>query len=238
MTQLIILAGGMGTRLGEETARTPKPLLPLFNSKSILQLLLERYAPRADEVLILAGYKGESMKQWLVGLQREGLFSNVKVLIEDKVQGTAGALKQHEAALDSEFFLINGDSWFEGDLFELDIIKDSSVMAMLVTRVDDVGRYGRVVIDEQKNVVGFHEKSVSKLEQVGLINTGIYLMKKKVVDEIKVLPASLEHDVFPLLCQEERIEAQVMQGRFLDIGIPEALAYARANKEFFNYAGS
>ena len=233
MNQLVILAGGKGTRLGAETRFTPKPLVTLVDGLTFLDVLLRRYSYQFSDVLVFAGYRSEMIEEHVCEFYSSSSTS-IRVLVEGKPAGTAGAFLEHQEELEDQFFVINGDTWFDFDIGAVRLQRKSSVAKLVVTEVADVSRYGSVIHDNDERVIGFIEKSDSEGSGSGFINTGCYLMTKSVVDYIPGSPSSLERDVFPRLVELGLLEGVSSTGSFLDIGLPETLAFARNNREFFN----
>jgi len=232
ITQLLILAGGKGSRLEHETYDIPKPLVKLFDETCILGLLLDQYLSLFPEILILACYKAEKIEEY-IRAKYHG--ENIRVLCEDIPSGTAGALRAHQDELADTFAVINGDTWFNSEL-DLSCLSLQSYQAgMVLTQVDDSARFGSVQIDASGVVSGFSEKN-SRIQSGGnLINVGSYVFSKEVLSVITSLPCSLELDVFPNLISKRLLTSWIAKGEFLDIGIPDTLRFARENKGFFNY---
>lgn len=232
VTQLVILAGGKGTRLLKETEILPKPLVKLFDEKAMLDILLDRFIGTFGDILILAGYKGELIQDHISDNYGD-VYSNIKVVMEDDLAGTGGTLLVNREFLNDYFMLINGDTWFETDLQGQAFIYPESCAQLLLTSSADSSRYGAVEIDINGRIVSFTEKTKIKDQEEGLINTGCYLVSKIILGYIKTLPCSLEQDIFPLLSELGLLEGRVEKGAFIDIGIPSTLDFARQNKEFF-----
>jgi D-glycero-D-manno-heptose 1,7-bisphosphate phosphatase len=232
VTQLVILAGGKGARLLKETKILPKPLVTLFDKKAILDILLDRFIGTFDNILILAGYKGELIQDH-ISHSYSDVSSNIKVVMEDDLAGTGGALLVNREFFNDYFMLINGDTWFDTDLQGQSFIYPESCAQLLLTNSPDSSRYGAVEIDKAGRIVSFIEKTRIKEQEEGLINTGCYLVSKTILGYIKTLPCSLEQDIFPLLSELRLLEGRIENGAFLDIGIPSALEFARQHKEFF-----
>ena len=97
--QLIILAGGKGTRLKEETKEIPKPRVELFNGISILDILIKKNMSKFSKIYIFAGYKSAQIQnhvnKFFLNKQTE-----IKVLFEEKSMGTGGAFSFHEDQLE------------------------------------------------------------------------------------------------------------------------------------------
>jgi NDP-sugar pyrophosphorylase family protein len=123
---------------------------------------------------------------------------------------------------------MNGDSYIDADLgaYVDWFLQKQARVALLLTKVSDTGRYGRVAIDEHDRIVTFDEKG--KSSGPGWINAGIYLMKKSLAASIPAdKPYSLEHGLFPSLAGKELLGYRC-QAPFIDIGTPESYAHAES----------
>jgi D-glycero-D-manno-heptose 1,7-bisphosphate phosphatase len=223
--QALILVGGKGTRLGAITRTVPKPMLPIAD-RPFLDYLLEMIARHGyEDILLLAGHLGEAVEAAYDG-RRIGE-ATVRVLRETVPLGTAGALTVARDALDPGFLMMNGDAFFDINLRALEQAShQSGAMATLALRsVPDAARYGRV-IEEQGKIVAFLEKD-AKSPGPGIINGGIYVLRREILDLIHALPCSLEKDVFPVLVERGDIRGLKFDGYFLDIGLPETLEQGR-----------
>jgi D-glycero-D-manno-heptose 1,7-bisphosphate phosphatase len=224
--QAVILAGGKGTRLGAITRTVPKPMLPIAGDKPFLDYLLEMIERRGyRDIILLGGYLGEVLEAAYDG-RRIG-DAKIRVLLEKVALGTAGALTVARGALDPRFLMMNGDAFFDINLRALEqASRQSGAMATLALRsVPDAARYGRV-IEEQGKVVAFLEKDPNR-PGPGVINGGIYVLKREILDLVFNLPCSLEQDVFPVLVEQGEIRGLKFDGYFLDIGLPETLEQGR-----------
>jgi NDP-sugar pyrophosphorylase family protein len=142
--------------------------------------------------------------------------------------GTAGALKLAAPLVDeeSEFLVLNGDSFVEVDFHELIDFhhQKSGIATIAAIPIDNAARYGSLKLAPDGRVSGFLEKTGH--EGPGTINAGVYLFKSEVLDEIPDGPSSLERDVIPKLL-DRGVFAFEKHGTFIDIGTPDD--YARAN---------
>jgi NDP-sugar pyrophosphorylase family protein len=151
--------------------------------------------------------------------------------MEDCPLGTGGALRLAIPHVSSDIVLItNGDSFIEVDIAEYIqwFCAKQRRAALLLTEVSDSGRYGRVRINEQDVIESFEEKCDTP--RAGLINTGMYLMRKELIASIPEGQFySLEHQLFPRLAGASLFGFRCY-GRFIDIGTPQSYEMA---KDFF-----
>jgi histidinol-phosphate phosphatase family protein len=236
LSQALILCGGLGTRLGERVASIPKPMLPI-NDRPFLDILIQETARYGiDRIVLLAGRFGEQIASAYDGRKVWG--AQIEVLIEPAPLGTGGALKFAESRLDPEFLVLNGDSWIDADLVQFArewtaarMENPTYVFQMLLHTVPDAGRFGSVVKNERQ-VTALLEKSPDNIGKPGLVNAGVYLMTKQVVEQIRPdTPCSLETDVLPRIIASGSVAAVAAPADsfFIDIGIPET--YVRAQSE-------
>jgi D,D-heptose 1,7-bisphosphate phosphatase len=222
--QAVILVGGKGTRLGALTADTPKPLLPIVDGLSFLDLLLENVARHGyEKILLLAGHLGDQLVNRYQG--RRILQSELTVVREPEPRGTAGALRIAADQLDEVFLLSNGDSIFDINYRALEqCLTADFASAVALRRVSDAARFGTVEFADGI-ITAFREKTGEP--GPALINGGVYVMRRSVLDKITSLPASLERDIFPAFAAAGKLAAKECHGYFLDIGLPETLQQAR-----------
>ncbi|WP_031229443.1 HAD-IIIA family hydrolase [Asticcacaulis sp. YBE204] len=226
--QLVVLVGGKGTRLGEATKNTPKPLMPITDTDVFLDYFLRAAARQGfDDILMLAGHLGEQV-QARYDNRRFGE-ARISVLIEPEPMGTGGAFRFASERLAPTFVAANGDTLFDTNIRALDHVlqSDNSLLAALALRhVDNAGRYGSVDFDG-KRIAQFREKDPTSEAQPGHINGGIYALRRDAILQLDDGPSSIEADLFPRLAAEGRLGGLTSTGYFLDIGLPETLATAR-----------
>lgn len=234
LSQAVILCGGLGTRLGELTASTPKPMLEVAGRPFLDHLIQETARYGFSKIVLLAGRFGEKIVERFDAKEVWG--SSVKVIVEPEPFGTGGALRFAYPYLDTEFVLLNGDSWISADLTSfastwtsLRATSQKFVAQMLLHRVPDVGRFGSVVMNG-RCVVAFREKNSEQIGQPGLVNAGVYALSRSVVSEIPpTRGCSLEKEVLPSLVAAGQVVAEVADegAYFTDIGVPESFARAQ-----------
>ena len=221
LRQAVILVGGLGTRLGERTKTTPKPMLPV-GGRPFLDTLIDEIAryDAFDEILLLAGHKADSILARYDGTVRGR--ARLGVSLEPQPLGTAGALVHAAGRLQQRFLLLNGDSFFDFNILDLAARADKSLVHMAL-RADVVGdRFGRVVLDGGQ-VRAFIAPGQGA---TGPVNAGVYVVDRSILSRAGQLPASLEQDVFPALAAAGAMTGTSYHGYFIDIGIPEDFARA------------
>lgn len=219
-----ILVGGLGSRLGPLVAATPKPLLEV-SGRPFLDYLLYWLADHGcRRVVLLAGYLGEVVRE----RYGQGDFGPlaIDVLVEPRPLGTAGAVIAALERLPDEFLLLNGDSWFAIDPRCLAQAPSGPwSVGMALAEVEDVTRYGRVELDAARRVRHFHEKGAGG---PGMINAGIYRLRRDALRPFATA-RSLETEVLPALAASGMAWGWVGKGEFIDVGLPESLAFADNN---------
>jgi D-glycero-D-manno-heptose 1,7-bisphosphate phosphatase len=227
--QCAILVGGLGTRLGALTADTPKPLLDCGGRPFLAWVLRELVRFGIEEVILLAGYRSERVEAFQRDLTNwipKPL--DCKISVEPTPAGTGGALWHARNLLDDSFLLINGDSWFDTNLARFiaaSAAAENAAACVLLRSMNDCSRYGTAELKGDR-IVAFREKTGANTP--GLINAGIYLFDKALLDRITPV-CSLEKEILPVLAQQNQLAATVLDGFFIDIGIPAD--YARAGHD-------
>lgn len=223
MTQAIILAGGMGTRLAGLHPGPPKALAPVAGKPFIQWQIEWLRAGGVSRAHLALGHKSQQIIEWLESTPMAGM--EVSFSAEQEPFGTAGALKFCEPDIASEPFLaLNGDSLlpnldFSG--FAAAFSRHDSEAMMAVTTTKDAGRFGLVETGGNGFVTGFREKSVSAR---GVINAGIYIMRRAVLGRIQPQKrVSLETEVFPSMAAAHRLGFFQAAPPLLDMGTPEGI---------------
>lgn len=219
MMDAIILAGGLGKRLRDTVSDVPKPLAPI-QGKPFLDILLAQLDKRVERVILAIGYQSEKIKEY---------YRNTPLIFseEDVPLGTGGALKQAlQLAYSSPVFVMNGDSYFDVDLEGMLKFHNTSQAHLTLScrEVEDVSRYGTISFDENQRIFAFREKDAESGK--GLINGGIYVMDKNLLDSFPDTPFSLEQEGFPHLLKN-RVFAYPSTGKFIDIGTRDSYYQAQ-----------
>ena len=215
-----ILAGGLGRRIDTVLPGRQK-VLAEFGGQPFLAFLLDHLAEAGvREVVLCTGHLGDQVE---AALGRSYGPLNLLYSRETLPKGTAGALRMALPHLKTDTVLVmNGDSFCEADFraFREWHLARQAEATLLLSRVEDTGRYGRVGVDADGFVLSFDEKGANR--GPGWINAGIYLLSRDLFFTIPPDRAvSMEHEVFPRWIGRG-LYGYRSEGRFLDIGTPEA----------------
>jgi D-glycero-alpha-D-manno-heptose 1-phosphate guanylyltransferase len=228
MSDVIIIAGGKGTRLHSVLKDVPKGMAVIAGNPFLAYLLGYLKYLGYQNIVLSVGYLHEQIVNYFSN-SWEGL--SIKYSIEDEPLGTGGAVKKALQFCKSDNVLVmNGDTLFAIDTLKLNSVLDQpgTQIVLALREVDNADRYGKVILDENGRVLEFREKSPGN--SAGLINGGVYLMKKDAMSK-EGLPEkfSIEQEFFPTICKAGNMKGVVYHDYFLDIGIPEDLARAQSD---------
>lgn len=220
---VLILSGGLGTRLRSVIADRPKVLAPVAGEPFLTHLLRYLSNHGFQRIILLLGYLADQI-QSTYGDSFRSL--KIEYSCEHLPLGTGGAIRHALPLIQSDHVLVlNGDSFTE---FDGRSLLHSNRCQMLVAFVRSAGRYGFVEIGLNNQVVAFSEKGNSDLP--GFINAGVYSLPTKIISLLpEVVPCSLEHGLIPYLVSQGMLFA-TFGGRFIDIGTPESY---QASHSFF-----
>jgi len=217
---VVILAGGQGTRLAAVAGDVPKPMLAVDGRPFLEHLFDQLRAGGAKKVLLSLGTKSDHFETRFRRVPPQGL--DVRFCLEKTPLGTGGGLRNALPLLSKPTALVlNGDSYADTDLRPLlDRHRALGAKAtILVTRISDASRFGRVQFDPSGAVTAFLEKAEGG---AGFINAGVYALERSVIEGIPSgRTISLEKQVFPGLVGGG-LFAHGAFFPFVDIGTPES----------------
>lgn len=232
----IILAGGEGTRLREIIKDVPKPMASVGDKPFLEYLVLQISKWNIRDIVLSVGYKKEIIKTYFTTGDTWG----VKILYSEEVEplGTGGAIKKAAKLIDDEDFIVmNGDSFLDVDFNQLITFHKSrqSMTTMGLMYVDSTNRYGRVEIDDKGNVIRFSEKGI---DVSGLVNGGVYVFNRKIIDKIPDGKVLLEKEILPKLINQGLYGIET-KGFFIDIGVPkDYLDLCKNSQKLINALGN
>lgn len=226
---VIILAGGLGTRLRSVVNEVPKCMAPVCGKPFLFYLLTNLLNYQIHKVVLSVGYMREHIMDWVQKNISEFPF-DIDFAVEDTPLGTGGGIRlAMQKCTSKAICIMNGDTFFDADLERLQEVHEQSgkILTMSVKHLTDFDRYGTVSFDERGVVTGFNEK---RFCEDGYINAGVYMVSDR--NLFKKMPEkfSFETDYLQPKAAERLISAFVGDGYFIDIGIPQD--YAKANEDF------
>ncbi|MFI5447142.1 nucleotidyltransferase family protein [Polaromonas sp. UC242_47] len=222
---MVIMAGGMGTRLRPHTENCPKPLLPVAG-KPMLEHIIEHAKLEGFSRFVLAvHYLGHMIEEHFGNGDRLGV--QIDYLREQSPLGTAGALGLLNPRPDAAFVVTNGDVITDihyGELLDFHLRHNAA--ATMAVRVHEWQHPFGVVQTQGVEIVGFEEKPVARTH----INAGVYALEPEALNTLAAdtrcdMPALFER----LQEQSKRTVAYPMHEPWLDVGRPDDLERARSN---------
>jgi mannose-1-phosphate guanylyltransferase len=220
----MILAGGMSTRLYPLTKQVPKPLVPIAGEPNSAHVMRYLASFGIQEVAINVHYLADKIVSAFGDGSQYGL--KLHYLHEEKLLGSAGAVKGMEEFLRGDTFVVVGCDGLTN--IRLDTLaefhkKQRALATIALVEEDDVSQYGVVVLDGDGRISDFQEKPPKGTERSNLVNSGIYIFEPEILERI---PAGqfwdFGNNVFPGLQKSAaRFYALNMRDAYwIDIGTP------------------
>ena len=199
--KVVILAGGLGTRLSEYTKTIPKPMVKVDGKPMILRIinLYQKYGYK--EFYIALGYKGKIIRNFF-----SKKFKNLKINLIDtgKNTMTGGRLKRLKRYLKNDTFLMTyGDGLSNVNIKNLVSFHKRSKSILTLTAVRPPARFGSIKI---KGNYVYYFKEKSSVDE-GWINGGFFVMEPKIFDYIKNDNTFLEKEPFEKLAKQKNVKA-------------------------------
>jgi len=225
---VVIMAGGLGTRLGDLTKDTPKPML-VVGDRPMLQHLVEQFRDQGFYKFVFClNYKKEVITEYFKDGSRFGV--NIEHVVENKKLGTAGALSLiDESSIEEPFFVINADVMAVIDFNKaLDLHLDRQSVATMCVRNHELKvSYGVINSNERGEVLSLQEKPTMSFD----VNAGIYVLNSEV---LKLIPVNQFYDMPTLfenlISLEKKASVYRLDDYWVDIGKVED--FKKANSDF------
>jgi len=199
--KVVILAGGLGTRISEYTKEIPKPMVKILN-KPLIIYIMKHYAKFGfKDFYIAAGYKQEVLKKFF----RKKFYDwNVKIIDTGQKTMTGGRIKRLKSILNNKpFFLTYGDGISNVNIKRLLEFHNNHNGYATLTAVRPPARFGSIKLSGNK-VTYFKEKS--KLDE-GWINGGFFVFEPKIFNYIKNDKTFLEREPLVKLGRQKKLFA-------------------------------
>ena len=225
----IILAGGFGSRLSEETGLIPKPMVDI-GGKPILHHIMDWYASfEIREFAIAAGYKANVIKDYFLNLANNqtdftiDLKNNEKTFLGESIIDwevtivdsgletlTGGRLKRFKQTIGSDTFLMTyGDGISDVDIAKLIRFHKSHGKMITVTAVHPIARFGEIILNDSNEVLKFEEKPQT---QHGWINGGFFVVEPAFLELIEGDDTILEKEPLEKAAQMGELMAYKHEG--------------------------
>lgn len=228
----VILAGGKGVRLRPYTTRLPKPLVPIGDEFSILDIVLRQLAQHGfDGVTLAIGYLGDLIRSYVGDGSRWGM--TIDYTSEEEPLGTIGPVLQILDKLPDYFVVMNGDVLTDLDYAELltNHVTSGSPLTVATYKRHVKIDFG-VLNTYQGKIIEFTEKPTLDYR----VSMGVYGMSKATLAPYPIgIPLGFDELVLDLLAGDSSPQEYDFSGYWLDIGRPDD--YDKANAEFDGIRG-
>jgi len=203
----VILAGGKGTRLGEETCQKPKPLVEIGDKPMIWHIMKIYSTYGINDFVVCSGYKGNLIQEYFSQNNSESW--NVTVVDTGLDTMTGGRLKRIQEYLDDTFCLTYGDDLKNVNIKELIKFHQNQKTLATMTVARNPDRFGIINLEGNK-VASFKEKPLDDV----WINGGYFVLEPQVLDDIENDSIVFEQDPLNLLIQERQLSAYKYEGQY------------------------
>lgn len=217
----VIMAGGEGSRLRPLTSLQPKPMVPVVNQPVMEHILGLIHHHGINDVVATLAFMPQVIQDYFGDGEEWGM--RMSYALEETPLGTAGSVKNAEALLEGEpFIVISGDALTDIDLTE--IIKfhqeKGAAVTIALKSMPDPLEFGVVITDEDGRIERFLEKPSWGQVFSDTINTGIYVIEPEVLSHIPAdKPFDFSSELFPLLMEKGYpLYGCVVEGYWCDIG--------------------
>ena len=223
----VILAGGRGTRLTEETTLKPKPLVEA-NGKPLIWHIMQNYSRHGiTDFIILSGYKGQQIREYFANFwlhqadltfdlstpnqeihKVRGLPWKVTVLDTGTDTNTGGRISRLKGIVKEDFLLTYGDGISDIDISRLIKKHYEHDNYVTLTAVQPPARFGALNLKGEL-VIGFEEKPKG---DGAWVNGGFFVVTPKIFDYLGKDSTSLEIDVLPKIAKDQKLGAYKHKG--------------------------
>ena len=213
---IIILAGGKGSRISKFLKAIPKPMVKI-KKFDFIEILIKNFSKyNVNKIFIAAGYRGGRIYKKYH--KKKINLIDIEWVIENKILGTGGALSQFKGKTTKNFFVINGDTFFDvnlNNIFEKN--KEHNKIFIPLSNSKNYKSNKKLTnLSLQNKKIIFNEKSE-------YFNGGIYLLNKSIFKKIPKKYFSFEDDLLKFEIQKKNVKGAYCNNFFLDIGTPEAI---------------
>jgi len=228
--QMVILCGGLATRLGNLTKAIPKSMIEI-EGKPFLEYQIENVKKHSiEDIILCVGHLSEKIKDYFGNGEQFGV--NIKYSDDgDKPLGPIGAVKNAEALVEDVFFIMYGDSYLSVDFQKVySYFMENNKLGLIVV-YKNFDKYDKSnLVIEDNMVVGYGKKDRTK--DMIYIDYGTSIIRKKALINVPKNTIYSTGEFFSNLIKKEELLAFEADERFYHIGNPDAL------EEFRNFIRS
>ena len=212
--KVVILAGGFGTRILEESITRPKPMVEIGGIPILIHLMRNFYKQGFNDFIICTGYKGYFIKEYFSNYFFHNsditfdMTSKEKIIIHNSYNEkwkvtvidtglntqTGGRIKQIKNYINDDFIMTYGDGLSNINLKELVKVHSNSNNIATITAIQPGNKYGKLEINKNSQIIDFFEKNKN---DGGWINGGLICMSKEIFSYIDGDTTSFEFDTLP-----------------------------------------
>lgn len=229
MSKVLLLAGGLGTRISEETVIKPKPMVEI-GGKPILWHIMKMYAKHGfNDFVVLLGYKGYYVKEYFMNYflhqndftidlktNKVDFFNNfsedwkITLLDTGEHSMTGGRIKRAKEIIGNDTFLLTyGDGVSDVDIRKVFDFHKSHGKMLTVTAVQPEARYGMIDFNSETDIGGFSEKPMG---EGGWINGGFFVCEPTILDFIASEHTIFEREPMETIAQKQEMKAYKHHG--------------------------
>ena len=215
---LIILAGGKGTRISKFLKGIPKPMMKV-KKFDFIEILIKNFTKyNVNKIYIAAGYRG--IKIYKKYHKKRINLIEIECILENKILGTGGALSQFNNKTTENFFVINGDTFFDVDLNKIyNKNKDLKKTYIPLSNSNSYKTNNKLTnLSAIKKIIVFNKRS-------NYFNGGVYFFHKSIFKKIPKKNFSLEEDLLQSEIKKGNVVGDYCNNFFIDIGTPKALKF-------------
>lgn len=227
--KVLIMAGGLGSRLKELTRDTPKPMLKVAGSPILEHLIKEFKNHGFDQFILCINYRSHVIKDYFGDGEKHGV--KIEYIEEQKRMGTAGGLSYAKEMLAAPFFVINGDvlttlNFGEMMAFHLQVGAEAT---LCTTEYSFQIPYATISADSERRIISITEKPIQNYS----INSGIYVLNPHAIGDLipgeyKDMPDLIQG----LISSGRTVFSYESKDYWIDIGKFDD--YQKANEEYFS----
>lgn len=216
---LVIMAGGLGSRLKPYTDIIPKPLIPI-GDKTITEHILERFESYGcKQFYMIVNYKKKLIETYF---NDSKCSQKIHFVEEPFFMGTAGGIKLLQKELREDFFLVNCDILIDSDYYQIweEHVNKNNLITMVCAKIHISIPYGTVTADKENQIVSLEEKPRWHYN----VNTGMYVCNTRIFDYMKEEKIDMPDLIRRCMENGERIgQFQIDESDWYDMGQPNQL---------------